>query len=330
MIALTETDKIATIQKDNLWRCFGDGDITAMDSIDFPTAGGILGFSIDKEPSCRPNGETVPDVYNLVRTDTDTIIPIGKSVGKEFNPVGHKCLIDTIEHNVMPYCPDLSIETVATLYGGGTGFVTMKIGDDFELPNDSSPQRSRIIMANPIGRGSIVMGFHTVRIICMNTLAQAMREGKKDGMRIQHTVSADLMIGTAGRWLAMQLEGMKLLREKETVMATTQIKSEKQVREVLDLVYPMSEKEEGTRGFSHVENLRNAVVAQFNDLETAQTMKGKTAWGLFNAFTYPIFNSRGTGKNTDKADIQYTAMLGHRADNIADIFGKVWDVAVAA
>ena len=83
------------------------------------------------------------------------------------------------------------------------------------------------------------------------------------------------------------------------------------------------EAEEGTVGFTKTENRRAEVMAQFESGETAQTIQGDTAWKLFNAFTYPIYNPSTTRKTVDAAEVAYTGAVGARAQKVTKIFNTI-------
>lgn len=338
-IAMTSTDKGISTASTYFTH---DGNLS--EKIDFGEARSLLDFEVITEPIFRPNGvvvskdgshtyevhgEQVPDIYNLVRTDTHDILPIGKSVGREFTPVNHTEMFDFLRDKILPEMPQLVLETVATMYGGASSLITADFGDDFHLPNDQSGHRTRIIFSNPMGRGSLVLGFTNIRVVCQNTLRAARREVSQsaDGFKVQHSTNVQGLVEKALDSIHKQIVDAKSLREMQTVLATTQVNSE-QVKNILDAVYPLTKYDKGSTGFTRAENVRAEVMRQFEGGETAQTMNGKTAWSLFNSFTYPIFNPKKLSARVDKAELAYSGLIGTRADKVSGIFSKVWDEVV--
>ena len=94
------------------------------------------------------------------------------------------------------------------------------------------------------------------------------------------------------------------------------------VERCLEEIYPIRNLPDG---FSKTRllNIRNAVMEQFEAGETARTMKGDTAWKLFNSFTYPIFHPEKISKRNDAAEIQYKGMTGMTASKVRHIFNQV-------
>lgn len=338
-IAMTSTDKGVSTASTYFTH---NGSLS--EKIDFGEARSLLDFEVITEPIFRPNGvvvskdgshtyevhgEQVPDIYNLVRTDTHDILPIGKSVGREFTPVNHTEMFDFLRDKILPEMPQLVLETVATMYGGASSLITADFGDDFHLPNDQSGHRTRIIFSNPMGRGSLVLGFTNIRVVCQNTLRAARREvsHSADGFKVQHSTNVQGLVEKALESIHKQIVEAKSLREMQTVLATTQVSSE-QVQNILDAVYPLTKYDKGSTGFTRAENVRAEVMRQFEGGETAQTMTGKTAWSLFNSFTYPIFNPKKLSARVDKAELAYSGLIGTRADKVSGIFSKVWDEVV--
>ena len=96
------------------------------------------------------------------------------------------------------------------------------------------------------------------------------------------------------------------------------------IQRVMNELIPFNqEAEEGTIGYTKTENRRNEVIAQFESGETAQTIQGDTAWKLFNAFTYPIYNPSKTKKTVDAAEVAYTGAIGARAQKVSKIFNTI-------
>lgn len=320
-IAMTENDKgISTIP-----HSFFNTDRAEHAEIDTGFARSLIDFEVKTEPVCRPNGQVVPDVYSLVRTDTDTVLPIGKTVGKEFTPVQHVKMFDFLVDEILPRTNgEMKLETVSTMYGGAASLVTTQVGGEFHLPNDQSGIFNRICFSNPMGKGSLLIGWTSVRIVCQNTLAKARREmcHSDFAFKIQHSTNSNYYVETALESIKAQVVEAMELRKAMTFLAEKEVSGDT-VKNVLDAVYPLVGKQEG-RGLTMAKNAREEVLRQFESGETAQTMDKKTGWSLFNSFTYPIIHAK-TNSRLDGAEIEYSSMMGNRADRIADIFGKTME-----
>ena len=118
----------------------------------------------------------------------------------------------------------------------------------------------------------------------------------------------------------------KEIKRKSESLASVKINADFMKR-LMDRIYPFRFDPE-THGFTINEHRREEVLAQFEGGETAMSIKDDTAWKVFNAFSYPIFNPNKTGKNTDRAEIAYTGAVGSRATVVRKIFDTVYDEAM--
>ncbi len=299
------------------------------DFIDLGEARAALDFEIAKYPSYDERGNILPGHYHLRRVEDGAFIPC-PAVGDKFVPVQHRDVFDYITGEIAPAVPGMKFETVGTLYGLGTALVTATMGDDFHLPGDDSPHRTRLLFTNPCGRGSLVIGFTSVRIFCQNCLAAARRDAihGENGFSIRHTSGATMGAKAAIDCIARQLGEAADLRARCERLCGVEV-NKALLDRALDRVYPLRF-EEGSPARGRIEAKRDEVVAQFVMGETARTIRTATAWRLLNAFTYPLFNPSRLGERADLADVSYRGQLGGIAGRVRDIFDTVEEVALAA
>ena len=291
-------------------------------SLDIDEVRSALDFNIEKRPSYDETGRVIPGHFHL-RRDTDNAIIPCPAVGQKFTPVQHLSVFDYIVNKVMPEVPQMRLETAGTIYGAGTGLVTATMGDAFRLPGDESPHRQRLLFSNPCGRGSLVIGFTSVRVFCQNCIAAARREARHGagGFVVRHTSGADISVRAAVDAIVAQVCAAERLRRRCEWLTSRSVGLDT-LRRALDEIHPLRH-EVGTPARGRIEAKRDAVVAQFEGGETAQTMKGDTAWKLFNAFTYPIFNPARASERSDLADVAYTGQLGGKAGRVMEIFETI-------
>lgn len=286
-----------------------------------------LDFRIVKKPSYDEAGRRIPSHFHLVKDTDNSFIP-SSGIGAAFTPVQHLDVFEYIVNEVMPQIPDMKLEMCGTIHGGGTGLIAAKFGDTFAIPGDESPNELRLFFSNPSqGRGSMTLGFTTVRVVCQNTLLAATEEAKEDGWTIRHTKGAPEKTDAAVKCIHRQAIAALEMKEKCAVLARVGVDAG-MVARVLEEVYPIGNLPDG-HAKSRLLNIRNAVMEQFESRETAQTIKGDTAWKLFNSFTFPIFNPERISKRKDLAEIQFRGMTGDTAQKVRRIFGKVWNATGA-
>ena len=322
MKAMTPQDHSFSTIKGRLAAVFNTDGVDR-DYIDPVEARSALDFEIIKKQSFDEIGRKIPGHYHLVRQDTNDIIP-STGIGEKFVPVQHYSVYDYICNEIMPKVPGMQLETVGTLHGCGTGIVTAKMGEDFHINGDDSPSQMRLIFSNPCnGLGSLIIGFTTVRIFCQNQIAAARRSAmKNDGFSIQHTKNAELYVGSAIKSIQCQILAANEIRRRSEQLAGVEV-NDTFVKNMLNKIYPFRF-EPDTPGYTRNENLRSEVLAQFDGGETAMSIKNNTAWKLFNAFSFPIFNPPHLGKRMDMAEIAYTGAVGNRAERVTKIFNTIY------
>ena len=325
MIAMTANDKCSSIK--GLAKVFNT-DGNERDFLDPMEVRENLNFEIEKRPSYDAEGRQIPGHFHLVRSDNGAFIP-SAGIGNKFTPVQHLAVFDYITSEIMAKIPEMSLEAVGTLHGCGTGLVMAKIGDEFAIQGDHSPNSTRLFFSNPCnGYGSLIIGFTNVRLFCQNQIPAAVRQAGKDGFQIRHTKNAELYVGDALKVIYASIEKAREIRRKSEGLAKVRVNSAF-IKRVMDEIYPFHYEEE-TRGFTVNENRRNEVLEQFESGETAQTIKDDTAWKLFNAFTYPIYNPKSMGKSMDAAEIAYTGALGNRGTKVTKIFNSIYNATMRA
>lgn len=297
--------------------------------IDVKEARKAFEFDVVRTPSYDERGIRIPGQYHLVKSTDLSFIP-SCGVGERYTPIQHRDVYDFIVNELKPKVPSMKLETVGTLYGCGTGIVIASLGEDYKISGDESPNRRRLFFSNPCnGRGSLVLGTTTVRVFCQNQIAAATRDAGRDGFVVQHTRNARFYLSGALKALEYQIRMVEeiCLRSQRlaNIHATTEL-----LNRVLDRVYPTKRFEQGSAAETRIRNLRDDVIEQFEMGETAMSMTKKTAWTIFNALTFPVFNPRSITSRTDEADIAYGGMIGSRAQKVARWFSLVENLALEA
>lgn len=300
------------------------------DHIDIDEARSAFDFEIKKFQSCTEDGRPLPKQWHLRRSDDDAIIPT-RGLGDEFQPVQHLQVFDYIMNDIMPQVPEMKLETVGTLHGGGTGVIMAKFGDDFKIAGDKSPHTSRLFFFNPNGKSSLIMGFTNVRLWCQNQLQAAVDTATSSakrggGFRIYHTTNADIRVDNAIDSIYEQVGAVRHLQRREEKLAEIEAKEENLIH-LLNKFFPLNRFEEGSRGYTRMMNQREAVLTQWADGDTAKSFEGNSFAKLLNCFTFPIYNPVKIANGTDFAQITYSGTVGSRADRVSRILNAVEEEA---
>ena len=324
MIALQRTDKIFSTIKGPLARVF-NSDRKTRSAIDPVLARTAFDFDIEKRQSYDIDGRKIPGHFHIVRSDTNDIIP-SSGLGKKFVPIQHYDIFDSVVKEIMPLVndvmagtvPKLVLETAGTLHGGGTGLITVRVGEPFKVPSDSSECFVRLVFANPCnGRGCIIIGCTIVRENCQNQIPVAC-----GGFSVHHTKNADIHLSKAMKCVVEQIKEAEKVKDTILKMATTPVSDRAGasfIDMMLEKIYPYRHKK-GTTGWTRQYNQRLEVVTQFMGADVAMSIQDNTVWKVYNAFTFPIFNPSSFGKTMDYADIFFSGMVGGKRYILKKIF----------
>ena len=307
-------------------------DWTLKKSITPDDARGVFDFTLQKMPCFDSAGRKIPELYHIERVErgeeSGTIMPIG-GFGENYTVMQHYEVLDLITNNILPELPGAKIETAGTLEGGATGVIQISAGRDFKIAGDSSPIESRLYFSNPIGGGSLVMGFCLTRCICENTITLARKEVIKGvangtGHSIRHTSNINIYAQAAIRQIAEQAKVAKAMQERIRALASKKVNAAT-IRKALAEIYPATPEMADTNPavYTNAINKRDEVITQWESGETAQSFTADNAWKLINAFTFPIFNPAKFARSTDLSGVRYDGLFGDRAERVAGIFSTV-------
>lgn len=327
----TTSDKMLTIHKDRLIKSW-----TLKKSISADDARSVFDYVLNKRPCYDVDGREIPGLYHIERMAPDAergeITPLG-GFGDNYTILQHADMLNMIADKILPELPGAKIETVGTLEGGATGMVQISCGADFKISGDTSRQESRLYFNNPVGGGSLVMGFCLTRCICENTIAMAQREvidGSRNGTgyTIRHTSNIDLYAKSAIAQIAAQAKATKVMQERIKALAAKKVDTAI-VKKTLDTLIPATPEmaEASPAVYTNAINKRREVITQWEDGETAQTFTADNAWKLVNAFTFPIFNPSKFARGTDLSGVRYDGLFGDRAEKVANILTTVERIA---
>ena len=320
-----EEDRMLTIHADRLIK-----EWTLKDAITPEEVREVFDYRLIKAPCYDFDGRKVPGLYHIQKETAEgsRVMPLG-GFGEDYRVFQHADMLEMVAEKIMPELPGVKIETAGTLENGATGILQLSAGDDFRIDGDTSGHESRLYFSNPIGGGSLVMGFCVTRCVCENTIAIARREvlagtGKGTGYSIRHTNNIDVYARAAIAQIAEQAKATKAMQERIKALAAKKA-TPKFVKSALDQIFPVTPEMSDTSPNAYVYNLnkREEVIAQWEEGETAATFKKDSAWKLVNAFTFPIFNPAKIAKGADLSGVRYDGLFGDRAEKVANIFETV-------
>lgn len=312
MVAQMEKDKGMSTLSMSQFNYGGD----TKEFITLEDASSILNFGIVKEPCRTKDGEVIPRMHYLERTDGG-IVDANCSVGDEFEVTAQPIELVEFARFIMAKVPEVKIETVATMYNGGTAFINLTQGGSWLVRGDKSPHNTNVLIANPLSRGKIHMVAHSIRVVCQNTLQLGMKTG--EGYRICHTTNARQMMERALEGMRVELDIANKTRQACEFLASKSISME-QVNAMMDILYPLPKVREGgsSHGYTRTMTKRGEVLAQF---EKDDSFTDKTFYTFLNANTYLSEHPLHKQARTDNAQVAFENITGSRANWKSKVLG---------
>ena len=281
-----------------------DTPVTILQAID------VLKYPVEIRPNYRQdalgNFVKVPGNNHIMRTDHEVLV--AAHVGDRFRAVDNDSILSFVHENVMAQYPQLKIESVGTLFNGGTAFVNLLVAKH-QVYGDASPLLHRLMYYNPIGLGSYKICCHNVRVVCNNTLQMAAAQGtaNESMQKVRHTATASKQINDKMVNLSQFFLELESYQESLNRLARKSL-TEKAMTDFLGTVlFPTDGKSKAS--VTRAEERVGAIMAQHN---TDQGLKPGTAWALLNAITF-VTDHAQPRKGSDTTAILWDGLVGERA-----------------
>lgn len=244
-----------------------------------------LDYEVVKQPVYLADGTEIPNAFSTVRKDTN--VPFG-IVGSRYEVLQNAQAFDFFDAIVGK--KEAIYETAGALGQGETIFITAKMPDYIKVGNDDIIEQYLFLTNNHNGQGMIEAAFTPVRIVCNNTLNQALRQNSHK-VRIMHKRDAHEKLKQAHKIMGMVNLLNKELEQLFNVMAKTPIVDQK-LKDIIVATFATKEhmdliaKGEDCATLTRFETLISDVYAyaMTSDTQQMETTKG-TVFGAYNAVT---------------------------------------------
>ena len=269
--------------------------------------------------------QQVDGTYCIVRTDKDVVVV--PAVGERFVVVDNSFILDWVSEHMLAKYPDLSIESVGTLFNGAKAFVNIKV-DEFQVKGDKSPTLSRLMYYNPLGDGSYRACAHDIRIVCNNTLRASEAQGAANETlaKFRHTANGAAKINEHLDTLAavkLQLEAHKVNLD---MLAGVDLNTGT-VDALLSAMFPVAE-DDGRRKKALAGKRRDAVRELFDSDQDLVGGAAHSAYGMLQAVTN--FYDHHSNTRGDAASQMWGNIVGDRGDSKDAAFNTIMEAAIAA
>lgn len=282
-----------------------------------------LDWTVEKIPMQMIDGSSVPSHYALRRSSDSKILGIcGKSFLPTQNDMAFKFFDDFVKAGSM------KMDTAGAIDHGRRVWGLASIQKSFKLAGGDEVN-GYMLLSNPhIWGRSITTAFTPIRVVCNNTLTQAMQgiSAKTEGVfRLRHTqVFNEELHETAKIALGVATDQLKVFEEQARHLSKKTFTDESKVLYVSELFHKGADLGADELG-------RNAQqVLEAIETQPGAGMKSSkgTYWGLFNAVTYVTDHKLGRTDDSRLTSAWFgpNANLKSKALNLAiqhaDKYGK--------
>lgn len=251
-----------------------------------PTPNGIIPANGIK-PGSLVNPQAVESHVAIVRNDTQQILGI---VGSGYQPLQN---LDALQWADTLLGEGAMFESAGGLGQGERIWLLARVPKaDFVVGKADEHKTYLLITTSHDGSLATTIKQTTIRVVCQNTLTQALQDGKA-AIRIKHTRSADERMRQARCMIQAACTGSEMLAERLNALAQRKV-TRKNVEDILGKLFPFDA--EGSKAtLTRRENTIGEILTKFgiND-NGAYPEQAGTAFAMLNAVTDYVDHDRGT------------------------------------
>jgi phage/plasmid-like protein (TIGR03299 family) len=251
------------------WHGLGVNVESAKTPVEFMDVAG-LNWSVDKRKIRVVDGPIIPGRFALTRSTDKRVLG---TCGTGYVPVQNAEVFDFFDR--FTRAGGMTIETAGSLHDGQKIWCLAKLPAGFELTGGDEIRPYLLLMSPHQAGYALQAKFTTVRVVCQNTLTQALRErGKATNFRHLHNRAFDADEATTA--LGLGLELTKAFEEKARFLASTPISG-------ADLLFYMTELWPAAEAEMSLTAKRamDAILTQ-----PGAAMSEGTWWSVVNTVTY--------------------------------------------
>ena len=234
--------------------------------------------------------------FATFRKDTATVLGV---VGRNYQVVQNEAAFSFFDSIVGQGAA--IYETAGALGRGEVIFISAKLPESIVVKTNGKEDvvdRYLLLTNSHDGSSAIRILFTPVRVVCNNTLTIALRQGRRQGIALRHTLNVHEELTRAGRLLGIVEREYQAAQEAYQHLASIKI-TDRQLRHYIDTVFPLRQDREeilsvatpGAILSTRLANIRQKVFEYAHEGAGQHEIRG-TAWGAYNAITGYFQNVR--------------------------------------
>lgn len=254
-----------------------------------------LDWDVEKTPMNTDNGIPITEHFALVRNRAGNRDVLG-ICGKEYIPTQNKEAFTFFNE----FCEsgDMTMETAGSLMGGRQIFGLARIQKNFVLPGDDLVQ-SYLLLSHPHIWGKALLTMLTpIRVVCMNTLTQAIHKGGPKFVMTHRNRFDVYMQNEAKKTLGIAVKGFVEFEEAARFLAKTEYTDKRLFEYVAAVMQPELLAANDDIKADMLKRNASRVLYLVNKGKGAEMKSAhNTWWGAFNAVT--AFYDHDYGQTAD-------------------------------
>ena len=261
----------------------------------------------------------IPDMRAVLRdTDNAYMGMVGKDFNLLQNSEAFEFMDSLVDEGKMKY------HTAGSLRNGKRIFILGKIGQYEALPNDLVDKYILLYNSHD-GTGALRCLPTTVRVVCANTVALALSQGRGQGISVRHTKNMRSRMDEAQQIFGLAQEQLSEVEDFHKALAQTQM-SNTQWDEFSNILIPDPEEgKNNTRAKNNREKLQNLyLMGRGSEISGVRF----TGWAAYNAVTEYVNYSRSS--RGGQANRFESALFGSGATLIQKAESTLTDMMLAA
>lgn len=270
------------------WHRLGVAVDHAIRAVDMITAAG-LDWTVVKRPARgaklvrrRRNGHELYSRYEIVRqsanghANADVVLGL---VSERYEPL-QNCNAFTFFDPIVDR-KTAFFETAGALGDGEQVWVMAKMPELLEVVRGDDCQKYLLLSNSHTGRGSVIVKFTAVRVVCQNTLMLAMEDGQQ-AFRVRHSKSMSRRLSEIQDLIVAANETYAKAATLFKKMATIRLKPDL-LAEYLEAVFPKTKTQESNGHQPPKRDYVRSLLQECPDLQLPGV--DGTLWAAYNAVT---------------------------------------------
>lgn len=224
----------------------------------------------------------VPEHFALTRSTDGKVFDL---VGNRYQPTQNAELLEFFREFVEE--GDANIETLGSLRGGQFVWALANLGESFELPG-GDVVKGYVLIGSPHKKGrSLLIRQTSVRVVCWNTLAMALRQAGTEWRMPHRREFNATAIQEAKLALGLAREGFSEFEETARELKAMTLAADDAVKILASILDPKADDEKLRLIVSDLDEFAPRPLVKVLDSYTkAPGADPGTGWGVFNAITH--------------------------------------------